>query len=86
MALCICHVYVYISHIYIRYFSQKTGRRMAVKLCTYGDQPGIDRCTYGVRTGVVCAYAVFFSLADAFAIGLLLLSFRLKTKFATLRS
>ena len=70
----------------IRYFSQKTGRRTAVSLCTYGDRPGIDRCTYGVRTGVVCTYAVSFSLADAFAIGLWLLSFRLKTKFATLRS
>ena len=71
---------------YVRYFSQKTGRRTAVNLCTYGDRPGIDRCTYGVRTDVVCAYAVFFSLADAFAIGLWLLSFRLKTKFVTLRS
>ena len=73
-------------HTYIRYFSQKTGRRTAVSLCTYGDRPGIDRCTYGVRTGVVCTFAVSFSLADAFAIGLWLLSFRLKTKFATLRS
>ena len=71
---------------HVRYFSQKTGRRTAVSLCTYGDRPGIDRCTYGVRTGVVCTYAVSFSLADAFAIGLWLLSFRLKTKFATLRS
>ena len=71
---------------HIRYFSQKTGRRTAVSLCTYGDRPGIDRCTYGVRTGVVCTYAVSFSLADAFAIGSWLLSFRLKTKFATLRS
>ena len=71
---------------YVRYFSQKTGRRTAVSLCTYGDRPGIDRCTYGVRTGVVCTFAVSFSLADAFAIGLWLLSFRLKTKFATLRS
>ena len=76
--------YVYVQH--VRYFSQKTGRRTAVSLCTYGDRPGIDRCTYGVRTGVVCTYAVSFSLADAFAIGLWLLSFRLKTKFATLRS
>ena len=41
--------------------------------CMYGDRPGIDRCMYGVRTGDVCAYA-FFSLADTFAIGYILIS------------
>ena len=51
----------------------------------YGDRLGIDRCTYGVRMGVVCAYP-FFSLADAFAIDLWLLPLHLETRFATLRS
>ena len=44
-----------------------------------------DWALTAVRTGVVCAYAVF-SLADAFAIGLWLLSLNLVTKFATLHS
>ena len=44
-----------------------------------------DWALTAVRTGVVCAYAVF-SLADAFAIGLWLLPLNLATKFATLHS
>ena len=48
-----------------------------------------DRALTAVRTAyvrVLFVPTVSFSLADAFAIGLWLLSFRLKTKFATLRS
>ena len=42
----------------VQHFSQKrTGRCTAVKLCTYGDRLGIDRCTYSVCTGAVCSYA-----------------------------
>ena len=44
-----------------------------------------DRALTAVRTGVVCAYAVF-SLSDAFAIGLWLLSLHFETKFVTFRS
>ena len=41
--------------------------------------------TVYVRTGVVCAYT-FFSLADAFAIGLWLLPLYLEMKFVTFLS
>ena len=45
----------------------------------------IDWALTAVRTGVVCAH-VFFSLTDAFPIGLWPLPLHFETKFVTLRS
>ena len=66
-------------------FHKKLDDEWRSNCCAYGDRPGIDRCTYSVRTGDVCAYTVF-SLAGAFAISLWLLPLHLVMKFITLCS